>query len=129
MRPAGPTFVNGLAKQYETYFPPELEGQISLKNWQEVIEQINETLFVYMPCDMCWYSGYIFCLFTLGLSLCLTSICVKEAGDELHEVLEEVNRVHFKRINRRIRLVKECSTSWLEISKLTMSKDDSESLI
>ena len=64
--PTSVRFINGLASSYEDDWPFELEGQIKIEEYTAAINQINNTLDDYWPCDFCFYCGYFCCPCTLG---------------------------------------------------------------
>ena len=69
-----------------------------------MMESINDTLFNYFPCPLCWGFGYLCCPFTLGLSLCCPAICVGDAKSNLKAVIAKINRVKFKKLNLTLTL-------------------------
>jgi hypothetical protein len=85
------------------------------REFATMMETINDMLFTYFPCPLCWCFGYLFCLPTLGLSLCLPAICVRDAEDQLRMIIDRYNNRKFEEKNMHLRLRKRCGTSWLEI--------------
>ena len=79
-----------------------------------MMESINDMLYTYFPCPFCWCFGYLFCLPTLGLSLCAPAICVSDAEDQLRTLIKRYNRQKLERNGLHLELRKKCGTSWLE---------------
>ena len=79
------------------------------------MEQINDMLFTYFPCAMCWGFGYLCCPFTLGLSLCCPAICVRDAEQNLRDMITRMNRQKLNKIGLSLSLQKHCGTSWLQV--------------
>ncbi len=129
IRPSRSTFVTGLARQYCDKFPAELKGVLSQKDFEIIMEQINDTLFVYFPCTLCWGFGYLCCPFTLGLSLCCPAICVSDAQKHVKQVIARINRVKLQPLGIKMSLKKGCMTSWLEIALLRTKEAEAEMLI
>ena len=61
-----------------------------------MMEEINDVLYTYLPCVLCWSFGYVCCPFTLGLSFCCPAVCVNDAEERLREIVEAWNRKKFK---------------------------------
>ena len=70
---------------------------------------------------MCFFVGYLLCPCTLGLSFMMPNQCIKDAESNLRNSLEYYNRHKFKNRSLRIKLMKRCSTSWIEL-RLTDSE-------
>ena len=81
IRPSAGTFINGIAKAYDSEYPPQLKGHLTEMEFRVTMENINDMLFTYFPCLLCWTLGYLCCPFTLGLSLCCPAICVTDAEE------------------------------------------------
>ena len=113
--PASSTFITGLAKQYDDTYPELLRPHLLPSQFSEMITELNDELFVYFPCTLCYTLGYVCCLPTLGLSLCCTGHCVREAEHILRDLIEMWNRKLLNSKGLEMRLVKHCGTSWLEI--------------
>jgi hypothetical protein len=96
--PTSVRFINGLASSYEDDWPFQLEGQVSddlsshcmlmlalfmqikIEEYTAAINQINNTLDDYWPCDFCFYCGYFCCPCTLGLSLFCPNLCISDVS-------------------------------------------------
>ena len=115
VRPVAGTFITGLARAYDEEYDKEVFGNyISQRDYMQIIEQINDTLENYFPCPLCWGCGYIFAIFTLGLSFLCPYICVRDAEVNVRTFIKSVNRKRLATRNLKLSLVKKCSTSWLE---------------
>lgn len=115
LKPLGQTFINGLSSQYDNRYPPELKNYIEKFLYEKYIYELNATLKATWPC-FCIYSCGYFCFpFTLGLSFLLPYTCIKDTEKMFIKQLEQYNDFIFKERGFRVKLVKKCSTSWLEI--------------
>lgn len=131
LRPIGQTFANGLASSYDEEIPPELLDYIDENTYKKCIIDLNETLLNYWPCFCARCIGYLFCLCSFGISLLMPNVCIKDAEENFLRRLEYYNQEYFKNKGFHMKLVKKCSTSWLEIEifrsaqkPLTKDKDD-----
>ena len=88
------------------------------RDFTNIIESINDALFSYFPCPMCLFCGYLLCIPTLGLSLLMPNVCIKEANTEVEKQIEKANKKKLNTIGLELVLRKQCSTSWLEFRKL-----------
>ena len=52
---------------------------------------INRKLKQYWPCCFAFYCGYLCVPLTIGLSLCIPSICIGEAEEVLKRELKRMN--------------------------------------
>lgn len=114
IRPSAGTFVTGIAKQYSEVYPFALDGYVTEREYNTIMQSINDMLFTYFPCPLCWCFGYICCIPTLGLSLCCPAICVNDAESNLRNMINRINRQKLEYKNIKLVLRKQCSTSWLE---------------
>lgn len=78
----------GISSSYSTLFPPSLEGLFTEKEYDAIIEKVNETVSDYWPCDTCYFFGYGCSIFSLGLSILIPHLCASQAEMHLVEVLE-----------------------------------------
>ena len=115
MGPSAGTFITGIAKQYKDEYPWQLEGHITRRDWDTMMEMVNDMLFTYFPCPLCWCIGYLFCLPTLGLSLCMPAICVRDAETNLKAIITRFNRQKLEQKGIHFSLRKKCGTSWLQL--------------
>ena len=76
---------------------------------------INENIGRLWPCPMSMYIGYILCPLTLGLSFLLPNICVAEAEKAMVVQLDYYNEYRFVNRGLKIKLVKFCMSSWIEL--------------
>ena len=116
----GKTFINGLAQEYDEagYDAKKLKGYISERDFYRMINQINDTLYSFYPCPICFCFGYCCCPCTLGLSFLIPYSCVRDAEKEVKRLLEEINQkvLHKKRLHIELKVA--CSTSWVIIWSL-----------
>ena len=114
IRPSAGTFVTGIAKQYSENYPQELSGYLNEREFNTLMNSINDMLYTYFPCPLCWCFGYLFSLPTLGLSLLCPYICVNDAEGNLKTMITRINRQKLEQKNIKLTLRTKCSTSWLE---------------
>jgi hypothetical protein len=88
-----------------------------------MLNNFNESLERFWPCPLSEYLGYVCCPITCGMSLFLPRICIKDAEKCLKTNMEYYNKYRLKHSGIQIKLVKKCSTSWLEISLLPLDPD------
>ena len=82
VRPSGKTFVTGLAMSYSELYDREgFEGYLTEREFTNIMDTINDTLFNYFPCPMCLCIGYFCALPTLGLSFLMPNVCVRDAEE------------------------------------------------
>ena len=129
IKPIGQTFINGLSSSYDESYPEELKPYIEENIYKKIIIDINETLINYWPCFCARAIGYFCCLCSLGLSLCMPNVCIKDAEETLQRQMDQYNNSLLMTKGLSITLVKKCSTSWLEIKLLRSEKSRSLGLI
>ena len=115
----GKTFITGIAQQYEEKYNQKiLNPHVSKRDFEVIMENINELLFTFFPCSYCFCYGYLFCPVTLGLSFCFPNICIRDAVVEVTQYIEKVNKskLHDKKAHLELKI--ECSTSWVIPLKL-----------
>ena len=120
MESIGKTFVNGLAMEYldgGAYDEFSLKGHISEKDFSRIFTQINDTLYSYFPCPLCFCFGYCCCPCTLGLSFCLPYICIRDAEKEARVMIEKFNEEILNSKGLDLQLKRECCTSWVSVLK------------
>ena len=115
LKPTGRTFINGLSTSYDSNYPSKLEPYINENIFKQLIVEINETLINYWPCTCARVCGYLCCLCSLGLSFLLPNLCIKDAEIALDRQMDHYNQSILKDRGLEIRLIKKCSTSWLEM--------------
>ena len=114
-RPTGKTFINGLAQEYsDEYNEKAFEGYLTRREFQTIMESINDALFSYFPCPMCLFCGYFLALPTLGLSLLMPNIGIRDAENQVRRQIEKANIKKLREKGVELVLRKKCSTSWLE---------------
>ena len=115
VNPTGRTFVTGLSFSYDNSYPPQLKSYIDEKSYTNTINDINNIIANYWPCFCARLIGYWCCPCSLGLSFCLPELCIGDAEEALQRMFDHINQTTFHTTGLKIRLVKKCSTSWLEI--------------
>eukprot|EP01016_Furgasonia_blochmanni_P032263 TRINITY_DN332_c0_g1_i13.p1 TRINITY_DN332_c0_g1~~TRINITY_DN332_c0_g1_i13.p1 ORF type:complete len:217 (+),score=16.37 TRINITY_DN332_c0_g1_i13:66-716(+) len=119
----GTTFVTGLSNTYSDDYPEEIDGMISEEEFVDAIAQINDTLQTYWPCFFSRCLGYICCPLSLGLSLCIPNVCMRDAEMMARRTIKSLNKRVFNPRGLNVDLVKHCSTSWLEVTYLSSDKE------
>jgi len=116
IRPAGKTYINGMASAYSLKYPEEhLKGRLPQGDFEEGIALINETILEMWPCLFCFSFGYLCCPCTLGGSLFLPLCCINDAKAEAIRIIKSVNQSIFSKYGFRLQLEFGCSTSWLSL--------------
>ena len=114
IRPASKTWWNGMSESYSfrDYDPKLMEWQMSQKEFDKMIETINDSIWNYYPCPGCQGFAYFCCLCTLGCSCIIPTLQVNEAKQKLDDRLQQINR---SLLGRRMRLEHkmEHSTSYI----------------
>ena len=84
------------------------------------MRNLNDTLRGYWPCNTILLLGYLLWPITLGLSLLLPNLCIREAKGSLLLEVERQNRISLK--NKGLRLSYHdgvlWTTSWLALEIL-----------
>ena len=115
IKPVGPFYINGFSKKFSTKYDERLSSYLHQEEFENTIHEINVLVEYYWPCKASIIVGIIASVLTLGLSLLLPLICLKEAEYNLKEYLSELNIKWLKR-KLEIRFVKGWIISWLEIN-------------
>lgn len=86
-------FVTGLAPSYSTAYKAEtLSEYVDKKTFKRAIRRINEALFQFWPCEICYYGfGLFLGILTCGLTWLLPYVCVRDAHQEMLTELDAVN--------------------------------------
>ena len=114
---AGKTFITGLASKYSLKYDPELlKKYITREEFTYMITCFNEVLFTYWPCPLCFGIGYMFSPCSLGLSFLCPNLCIADAETNVRASMEYFNKQKLKSKGLKVRLVKQCSTSWVRSS-------------
>jgi len=127
IKPIGQTFINGLSSSYDETFPRELQPYIDENQYKKCIMDLNETLINYWPCFCARALGYFCCMCTMGLSFLMPNICISDAEESFTRQLEQYNHTLFKSKGLEVKLVKKCSTSWLEVNILDLKSKENPS--
>ena len=114
--PTGKTFVTGLACSYdEEYDHDRLKGHLTMHEFTNMMERLNDQLSSQFPCLLCWSMGYICCPLTLGLSLMCPAQCVNDAEEFLEIRIRRQNRSFLNERGIEMVLRKQFGTSWIEL--------------
>lgn len=110
IRPASKTFVNGMAEAYsfKDFDVKLMEWNMSRREFEAMIERINNSIWSEYPCPGCQLFAYFCCLCTGGLSCVIPYLQVKQAMRKLHKELDNINKIL---LARRIRLEHRCENS------------------
>ncbi len=112
----GKTFITGLASSYSMkYDPTLLKGLLSKDEFVYMISCFNDILFQFWPCPTCFAIGYMFSPCSLGLSFLFPNSCIADAEKSLKSSIDYFNKQKLKNKGIKARLVKKCSTSWVNI--------------
>jgi hypothetical protein len=118
----GKTFVNGLAIEYDddSYDLAIMGPVIQRKDFQRIMNQINDTLFTYFACPFCRCFGYCCCPCTLGLSFFFPYVCIRDAEKEVRNLIFRLNEELLNKRGIEIELKISCMTSWVSIDLLPL---------
>ena len=84
IKPNGKTFITGLAQSYSEDFNEEaFSGYLTKREFVNIMEAINDSLFNYFPCPMCLFCGYFLAIPTLGLSFLMPNVCIRDAEEQV----------------------------------------------
>ena len=68
-----------------------MRNRISESDFRRIVMQVNDTLYSYYACPLCFYFGYLCCMCTLGLSFVPACVCIKDAEREARAMIERLN--------------------------------------
>lgn len=74
-----------------------------------------DELIMMWPCCYCFSFGFVFSLCSLGLSFCVSNICISEAKKSFLNSIDILNEYVFEKRDLHLSYHQKCSTSWLEI--------------
>lgn len=99
IRPSSKTFVNGMAESYsyQSYDAKKLDGILSQREFEAVLEQVNNAIFNEYPCPGCQCFAYCCCLCTLGLSCIIPLYQVNSARKNMIKTIDRINKELEKR--------------------------------
>ena len=84
VKPRGKVFVNGVAAYYAMdYDQDHLEPYLSEHEFMYLMGIINDTVNSYWPCSCSIWTGYVLAPFTLGMSLLVPNMCIRDAKQNL----------------------------------------------
>ncbi|CAI2377244.1 unnamed protein product [Moneuplotes crassus] len=91
------TFISGLAPSYSTRYSEKALGEyIEIKPFKRAIGRLNDVLFQFWPCSICYYIfGLFLGIFTCGLTCLLPYICIKDAKREIDYEVKALNKEIF----------------------------------
>ena len=104
-----------MACSYEEKYDDKLIPYIDKKEFETVIDKLNNTLYMFWPCCMCFTFGYLCSLCSLGLSFCCPYVCISEAKGRLESEIVEINSKLYSK-NLEISYKSKCSTSWVNLN-------------
>lgn len=91
LKSTGQRFVNGVSSRYECAYSSVLDNVVSERELHRIIEELNDTLIINWPCNICYISGYACAPCTLGLSLLIPGQCASIAEREGQKFLKNVS--------------------------------------
>lgn len=91
LKSAGQKFINGVSSKYDCEYSPVLENVVSDRELHRIIDELNDTLLLNWPCNICYISGYACAPCTLGLSLLIPGQCASIAEREGQKFLKNVS--------------------------------------
>ena len=122
-KPLTKTFLNGLASSYDfTYDSSIISKHMDVKEFQFILNSLNEELTIYWPCQTCLLFGYLFAPCTLGLSLLCPYSYVRTSKLIFLERLRYFNLKYFNSKNLNLTYHQSCCTSWLKLEIVEANK-------
>lgn len=115
LKAVGKWYPCAVSTAYDSRLPVGLTGRLDAREFQLIIEDINDRVSVYWPCPLCRCFGLLFCPLTFGLSLLCPHICFSEAELVLRSKLDQANSIYFEKNGLEIVLEKHCNDSCLKI--------------
>ena len=113
---AAHTFITGISSQYSFDYDPQTVGyMLSEEEFNNMVNDFNRALSNFWPCTLSISIGYIFALFTCGLSFLIPNLCIGDAEKSLRTRIEYYNKYRLVGRGLELELKKECSTSWIEL--------------
>jgi hypothetical protein len=70
-----------------------------------MINNLNETLKGFWPCNCVMYTGYILAPFTLGLSFMIPNLCISDAKEAFIKAIARTNRLKLSEKGLKMRYV------------------------
>lgn len=127
--PVGKTFITGIAYSYQYFYDPTfLSPYMKETQFNYLMNSLNDELYSYWPCNLCFYFGYFCSPCTLGLSFLCPYNCIGAAKENFENKLEIYNKNHFNPKGLHLSYQQHCSTSWLQLSILNSLKKSNASL-
>lgn len=93
IRPASKTFVNGMAEAYsfDDYNVKLMEWNMTSREYERMIEMLNEKIYNEYPCPGCQLFAYFCCLCTLGCSCLIPYAQVRGAMAAMRKEIDRLN--------------------------------------
>ena len=130
IRPAGKTWINGLAQQYcEDYDESTMHSFMNEAEFKNVVSHINDILYNFWPCPLCFCTGYVCCPCTFGLSFTFSYACIKDALTQVYRAIEHYNVSKFQTRQMKLSLHFGFCTSWLQIERLSGNEENNHTHI
>ncbi|CAI2380374.1 unnamed protein product [Moneuplotes crassus] len=110
LRTATCPFITGIASTYHGEYNPETMGEyLEQSLFDDTLEEINDILINYWPCELCFYGfGFFLGILTFGLCCLCPYTCIRDAKENLNNKLRSLNRQEFGRRNLEIVLNERC---------------------
>lgn len=91
---------------------------MSESQFNYLTNSLNDELYSYWPCTLCFCFGYLFSPCTFGLSFMCPNMCISSAKENFISKLEYFNSKYFNAKMINITYHQKCSTSWLKLTRL-----------
>lgn len=88
---------------------------MSKEQFLVMVSEFNEAITRTWPCPLSISIGYLFCPFTCGLSFLIPNLCIADSEKNLRTRMEYYNKYRLHERGLSLRLVKRCTTSWIEL--------------
>lgn len=128
-KPKGKTFISGIAFSYDFFYDKNFIGDLMADSqFNYLTNALNDELYSYWPCTLCFCFGYLFSPCTLGLSFLCPNMCITSAKENFIKKLEYFNSKYFNPKMINITYHQKCSTSWLKLERLDLDYSKSKSI-
>lgn len=123
---SGQTFITGISSSYDYYYDKiMLNNFIKEEQFNYLMDSLMSELFLYWPCTLCYYFGFICSPCTLGLSFLIPNTCVNKAKMNFNQKLKYYNINYFHPKSLHLSLKSKCYSSWLQLDYLNCVDIDS----
>ena len=99
---------------------------MSKEQFLVMVSEFNEAITRTWPCPLSISIGYLFCPLTCGLSFLIPNLCIADSEKNLRTRMEYYNKYRLQDRGLSLRLVKRCTTSWIELRIEETVEDDIE---